>query len=45
MIQCNENKISISLKPLPDMPILDLAISEANKDTMSNIWTNGDTII
>ena len=27
--------------PLPDMPILGSSNSAANKDMMSNIWTNG----
>ena len=31
--------------PLPDMPILGSSNSAANKDIMSEIWTNGDTII
>ena len=30
--------------PLPDMPILGSSNSAANKDMMSKIWTNGDTI-
>ena len=29
--------------PLPDMPILGFSNSAANKDKMSNIWTNGGT--
>ena len=33
------------LNPLPDMPILGFSNSAANKDMMSKIWTNGDTII
>ena len=33
------------VNPLPDMPILGPSNSAANKDTMSKIWTNGDTII
>ena len=32
------------INPLPDMPILGSSSSAANKDMMSNIWTNGDTI-
>ena len=31
--------------PLPDMPILGSSDSAANKDMMSKIWTNIDTII
>ena len=31
--------------PLPDMPILGSSNLAANKDMMSKIWTNGDTII
>ena len=31
------------LYPLPDMPILGSSNSAANKDMMSNVWTNGDT--
>ena len=31
--------------PLPDMPILGSSNSAANKDMMSKIWTNRDTII
>ena len=33
------------LIPLPDKPILGSSNSAANKDTMSKIWKNGDTII
>ena len=31
--------------PLPDMPLLGSSNSTANKDMMSKIWTNGDTVI
>ena len=31
--------------PLPDMPIFASLNSAANKDMMSKVWTNGDTII
>ena len=31
--------------PLPDMPILGSSNSKANKDMMSKIWINGDTVI
>ena len=31
--------------PLPDMPILGSSNSAENKDMMSKIWTNRDTII
>ena len=34
-----------SFNPLPDMPILGSSISTANKEMMSKIQTNGDTII
>ena len=37
--------LQLSLNPLPDMPILDSSKSAANKDMISKIWTNGDTII
>ena len=33
------------LIPLPDMPILGSSSSTANKDMMSKVWTNGDTVI
>ena len=33
------------LNPLPDIPILGSSNSAANKDRMSKIWTNGNTII
>ena len=33
------------INPLPDMQILGSSNSVANKDTMSELWTNGDTII
>ena len=32
------------LNPLPHMPVLGSSNSAANKDMMSKIWTNGDTI-
>ena len=32
-------------KPLPHMPILGSSISAVNKDMMSKVWTNRDTII
>ena len=35
---------TISINPLPHMPILDSSNSAANKDMMSKILTNGDTI-
>ena len=34
-----------SINPLPDLPILDSSNSGANKDIMSKMWTNGDTVI
>ena len=33
------------INTLPDMPILGSSNSAANKDMISTIWTNGDTII
>ena len=33
------------INPLPDMPILGPSNLGSNKDMMSKIWTNGDTII
>ena len=33
-----------SINPLPDMPILGFSNSAKNKDMMSKIWMNGDTI-
>ena len=36
---------NIAFNPLPDMPILGSSSSAANKDLMSKIWTNEDTII
>ena len=33
------------LNPLPDMPFFGTSNSAANKDMMSKIWANGDTII
>ena len=38
-------KMSIGFNPLSDMPISDSSNSAANKDLMSKMWTNGDTII
>ena len=35
----------VKLNPSPHMPILGSSYLVANKDTMSKIWTNGDTII
>ena len=31
--------------PLPDMPILGSSDSTSDKDTMSEIWTDGDIVI
>ena len=44
------NNVSIAfifsdVNPLPHLPISGSTNSEANKDMMSKIWTNGDTII
>ena len=33
------------INPLPDIPILGSSNSAANKDMMSKIWTNVETII
>ena len=33
------------LNPLPNVPILGSSNSASNKDMMSKIWTNGETII
>ena len=35
---------TMGVNPLPHMPILGSSNSAANKDVMSKIWTNGDTI-
>ena len=35
----------VRFNPLPDMPILGFSNSVTNKDMMSKIWTDGDTII
>ena len=37
--------LKFCLNPLPDMPILGSSTSAANKDMMSKILTNGDTVI
>ena len=37
--------VSKLFNPLPDMPILGSLNSTGNKDVMSKIWTNGDTVI
>ena len=37
--------LSSILNPLPQMPILESSISAANKDMMSKLWTNRNTII
>ena len=36
---------ALMFNPLPDMPILGSSNAAANKDMMSKIWTNGDSII
>ena len=36
---------SKNINPLPDMPILGFSNSAANKDMMSKILTNRDTVI
>ena len=43
--QATNHKLKACHNPLPDMPILGSSNSAANKDMMSKIWTNGDTII
>ena len=35
---------TLTINPLPDMPILGSSSSAANKGMMSKIWTNGDTV-
>ena len=35
----------ISSNPLTNMPILGSSNSAANKDMMTKIWKNGDTVI
>ena len=40
----DSSKFFIFFNPLPDIPILDSSNSEANKDMMPKIWTNGDTV-
>ena len=35
----------VNINPLPHMPILGFSSSAANKEMMSKIWTNGDTVI
>ena len=44
LIDCRTNHF-IKFNPLPDMPILGSTNSAANKNIVSKIWTNGDTII
>ena len=39
------NAVFLKLNPLPHMVILGSSNSAANKDMMSRIWTNGDTVI
>ena len=39
------SRMLLVINPLPDMPILGFSNSVANKDMMSKIWTNGDTIL
>ena len=39
------NTADHKINPLPDMPILGSSISAANKNMVSDIWTNEDTII
>ena len=41
----NQHLPEVFFNPLPCMPILDSSSSTANKDMMSKIWTNRDTII
>ena len=41
--EVNDWQACISLSP--DMPILGFSNSAANKDMMSKIWANGDTVI
>ena len=37
--------LGVLFNPLPDVPILGFSNSAANKEMMSKIWTNGDTVI
>ena len=39
------SKVESSLNPLADMPVLGSSNSAVNKDRMSKMWMNGDTII
>ena len=44
--KCNFLQIKMFfINRLPDMPILGSSNSAANKDLMSKVWTNWDTII
>ena len=45
MIIFNKVTLNETVNVLPDMPILGSSNSAANKDMMSKIWTNGDTVI
>ena len=36
--------VTNTLNSLPDMPIINSSHSVGNKDMMSKIWTNGDTV-
>ena len=44
MADIKTSKVTVSVKPLPDKPILGSSNSAANKDVVSKIWTNGYTI-
>ena len=44
LVNVSSNLINIWLNPLPDMPNLGSSNSAADKDMMSKMWTNGDTI-
>ena len=43
--RANSSQLLKGVNPLPDTPILGSSNSASNKDMMSEIWTNGDTII
>ena len=44
-LKINFNLSALSFNPLPYMPIFGSSISAANKDMMSKVLTNGDTIL
>ena len=44
-VQTDKSLLFGRVNLLPDKPSLGLSNSAANKDVMSKIWTNGETII